>query len=121
MAGSESSDTDEDQNDLRYGYEEDQTDDEDEAYYRRWQDAQERAIMVAALFGDDSDEEHTPDLVGSDDESDNGNQPNHGNDTYAVEQIMDAVSEYHLGTQEGTLRYTDSDITTIQMPYSLPN
>ena len=34
MTGSESSDTDEDQNDLRYGYEEDQTDDDE--YYTWW-------------------------------------------------------------------------------------
>ena len=43
--------------------------------------------MVAATFGDNSDEEQMPDLVGSDNESDDGNQPNHGNDNYAFQQL----------------------------------
>jgi hypothetical protein len=58
--------------------------------------------MVAALFGDDSDDEQIPDLVGSDNESDDGNQPDDGNTVYAVQRITDAVSEFLLGTQEGT-------------------
>ena len=69
--------------------------------------------MVAATFGDDSDEEYMPDLVGSDNESDHDNQLYHGNDDYAFQQIADAMSEYHLGRQERTLIYNDSDITTI--------
>jgi hypothetical protein len=76
--------------------------------------------MMTALFDDDSDEENMPDLVGSDNESDDGYQPNYGNDNYAFQQIADAMSKYHLGRQEGTLIYTDSDITTIPVPHMFP-
>ena len=52
--------------------------------------------MLAAAFGDHSDEEEDiPDLVGSDNESDDSKQPYHGNDEFAFQQIADA--EYHLG------------------------
>ena len=117
--GSENSDSDEDRHDFCYGRDEDQTDDV-EAYYARWFDGQQREVMVAALFGDDSDEEDMPDLVGPDNESDDGNQPNHGNDSYAFQQIADAMSEYHLGRQEGTLTYADSDFTTIPVNHMFP-
>ena len=120
-AGSENTDSNEDQNDLRYGQEEDQTDDYDEAYYARWNDAQERARMVAALFSDDSDDEHMPDLVESDDESSDDNQPNHGSDVYAVQRIEEAVSELLLGRQEGTLILTDEDITIVPRHQMFPD
>ena len=61
-----------------------------------------------------------PDLVGSDNESEDSKQPYHGNDEFAFQQIADATSEYHLGRQEGTLIYTDSDITTISKNHVFP-
>jgi hypothetical protein len=89
--GSENYDSDEDRHDSIYVRDEDNTDD-DEAYFARWYDRQQRENMVAATFGDESDEEDMPDLVGSDD----GNQSYHGKDDFAFQQIADASSEYHL-------------------------
>jgi hypothetical protein len=117
--GSENSDSDEERHDPIYARDEDNTDD-DKAYFARWYDTQERDNMVAATFGDDSDEEDMTDLVGSDNESDDGNQSYHGNDDYAFQQIADAMSEYHLGRQEGTLIYTNNDITTISKNHVFP-
>jgi hypothetical protein len=116
---SESSASDEDQLDPLYVRDEDHTDD-DEEYFAKWHDMQQRENMAVTAYDDHSDGEDMPDLVGSDNEPNDSKQSHRGDDDFASQQISDALLKYRLGSQEGTLIYTDSDITTISKSHVFP-
>jgi len=70
---SENSASDEDQLDALYVHDEDHTDD-DEEYFAKWQGMQQRENMAVTAYDDHSDGEDMPDLVGSDNESNDSKQ-----------------------------------------------